>query len=162
MKVFVVAIFAISALGPSANAWSMGSFFDDTRLWEPLSPLARPQGDSERKEPWIVREQDIGFSSTVLSVLRNSNEPLPDRLLINLGDEQNVKVHFTHRTSSRTGSTVFQGTIETSPPGDILLSVQGEAVAGIVRKGDATWRITYRGSGRHRLMQIDVEKLPPD
>ncbi|WP_173046877.1 hypothetical protein [Nitrospira sp. KM1] len=109
-----------------------------------------------------MREQDIGFSSTVLSVLRNSNEPLPDRLLINLGDEQNVKVHFTHRTSSRTGSTVFQGTIETSPPGDILLSVQGEAVAGIVRKGDATWRITYRGSGRHRLMQIDVEKLPPD
>jgi hypothetical protein len=129
-------------------------------LWEPLSRSTQPEGRA--MEHWALDQQPISFREPVLFMLNDTTRPLPMSFSMALSDKHKRDVDIISRKTGPSLSTVVEGKVRGTPPGDILLAIKGEAVAGTVRIGKRTWKIEYTGNGRHRLVEVDPEKLPPD
>jgi hypothetical protein len=132
------------------------------KLWEALSPPTQPGDAKTKKEPWVISEQVIQISPTILSILSDPARSIPVRFVIDLSARPELEVEITSRNKGALNSTIVQGRVDGTPPGDLLLAVKGDTVAGTVRIGTQLWKIERLGDGRHRLIEINPEKFPPD
>ncbi len=152
----------VSALS-SFTAWGMAPHPPaGAPLWEPLSGPIEPDNSQRAREPWVLREQAVRFVPTVLSALRDPTSALPEQVAIRLPDRPELDLVITSRTSGTLGSTIVQGRSNHEPAAELILSIKGEAVVGTVRVGKQAWRIEHQGDGRHRVIELDLERLPPD
>ena len=148
----------IIALVVNLAGWAIAAQPSDTpRLWQSLSASTTPSGG----KVWIIREQAISFPEPVLSMLTDPSQALPLTFAVDL-DGVIRTVDMTKRSTSELSSTIVQGRLQGAQTGEIFLAIHGEAVAGTVSLGQRRWKIEYTGRARHRLIEFDPEKLPPD
>lgn len=158
---FAILLLVLASSGPPA--WGMAPTPSTPfLLWEPLSGPIEPDDAAREREPWMRSEQPIRFMPTVLSALRDPASDLPEQVAIRLPDRPELGVAITSRTSGALGTTIVQGRSNHEPAAELFLSIKGEAVVGTVRLGKQVWRIEYRGGGRHRVVELDPERLPRD
>lgn len=143
--------------------WAMSPRPQETvPLWDALAPPAQPESSPPASEPWVLLEQTIFFRPAVLTMLRDSSRPLGDVFAVRLPGKPEVEMTVTSRRSGPRGSTIVEGQIGGPDQGNVLLSILEDAVAGTLFLRRERWSIEPRPDHRHRLVQVDAERYPPD
>ena len=133
-----------------------------TLLWRDMSTEATPNLPTPPIKPWIIRERPIAFDPELLAILKDAAARPHPPVTIELFDALQYQLEITSTLSKINDSAVIRGLLKGPTRGDVTLIVNGSVVMGTIQLGERLFKVEHVSNGRHRLLELDPAKLPPD
>jgi hypothetical protein len=133
-----------------------------TLLWRSMPSEATPNMPQPLMKPWIIRERPIAFDPQLLAILKDAGARPHPPVTIELFDAVQYQLEITSTLSRINDSAVIRGLLKGPIRGDVTLIVNGTVVMGTILLGDRLFKVEHVSNGRHRLLELDPAKLPPD
>jgi hypothetical protein len=133
-----------------------------TRLWRDMPSDTLQDLPTPPLKPWIIRERPIAFDPQLLSILKDAGARPHPPVTIELFDAIPYQLEIMSTLSKINDSAVIRGLIKSPSRGDVTFVVNGNVVAGTIQIGERLFKIEHVSNGRHRLLEVDPAKLPPD
>ncbi len=133
-----------------------------TLLWRDMPPEALAEQPLPPRKPWVIRERAITFDPQLLSILKDAGARPHPPITIELFDSVQCRLEITSTLSKFNDSAVIRGLLIGPTRGDVTVLVNGTIVAGTILLGERLFKIEHVSNGRHRLLELDPAKVPPD
>ena len=133
-----------------------------TLLWRDMPSEGTPNLPTPPMRPWIIRERPIAFDPQLLAILKDAGARPHPPVTIELFDALQYQLEITSTLSRINDSAVIRGLLKGSIRGDVTLIVNGTVVMGTIQLGERLFKVEHVSNGRHRLLELDPAKLPPD
>lgn len=114
------------------------------------------------RKPWVLRDRAIALSPQSLETLKDAAARPHPPVFIELFDGTRYELDITSTISRINDSAVIRGLLKNTPHGDFTFFINGSVMAGTIHVGDRLFKIEHVSNGRHRLLELNPEKLPPD
>ncbi len=133
-----------------------------TLLWRGMPSDATPDQPPPPRKPWVIRERAIAFDPQLLSILKDAAARPHPPITVELFDTIQYQLDIMSTLSKINDSAVIRGLIKSPSRGDVTFVVNGNIVVGTIQIGERLFKIEHVFNGRHRLLEVDPTKLPPD
>lgn len=133
-----------------------------TLLWRSMPSDAALDQPPPPRKPWVLRERAIAFDPQLLSILKDAAARPHPPVIVELFDTIQYQLDIMSTLSKINDSAVIRGLIKSPSRGDVTFVVNGNIVAGTIQIGERIFKIEHVFNGRHRLVELDPAKLPPD
>jgi hypothetical protein len=114
------------------------------------------------RKPWVIRERAIAFDPQLLSIFKDAGARPHPPVTVEFFDAVQYQLEVTSTLSKFNDSAVIRGLLIGPTRGDVTLFINGSVVAGTIQLGDRLFKIEHVSNGRHRLLELDPAKVPPD
>lgn len=133
-----------------------------TLLWRGMPSDATPDQPTPPRKPWVIRERPIAFDPQMLLILKDAGARPHPPVAIELFEAAQYQLEITSTLSKINDSAVIRGLIKSPARGDVMFVVNGNVVTGTIQIGERLFKIEHVSNGRHRLLELDPAKIPPD
>lgn len=133
-----------------------------TLLWRDMPPEALADRPMPPRKPWVIRERAIAFDPQLLSIFKDAGARPHPPVTVEFFDAVQYQLEVTSTLSKFNDSAVIRGLLIGPTRGDVTLFINGSVVAGTMQLGDRLFKIEHVSNGRHRLLELDPAKVPPD
>jgi hypothetical protein len=133
----------------------------DARLWQ-NTPNQTDSAPLPPKKPWVIRDREIAFDPALVAMLKDASARPHSSITISLFDEKSYELDIVSTVSRLSDVASVKGTLKNVPRSTWSLVVSGALVNGTVQIGDRLYKVEHVQNGRHRLMEVDPTKLPPE
>jgi hypothetical protein len=133
-----------------------------TSLWRDMPSDTVADQPMPPRKPWVIRERPIVFDPQLLAILKDAGARPHPPVTIDLFDAVIYQLEITSTLSKFNDSAVIRGVIKGPTWGDVTLLVNGTVVAGTIQLGERLFKVEHVSNGRHRLLELDPAKVPPD
>ncbi|BFU94207.1 MAG: protein of unknown function [Nitrospira sp.] len=131
-------------------------------LWREMSDQASQGRPFPPKKPWVIREREIVLDPQLLALLKNAAaRPIPP-IAIDLFHGHAYELDVSSSLARLSDISTVRGSLKHVPKGSWSLIISGNVVNGTVQVGDRLYKIEHVFNGRHRLLEVDPAKMPPD
>ena len=140
----------------SQPAWAEAPHHPVT-LWQnapELTPLPR--------KPWILHDRAIALNLPSLQTLKDAAARPHPPLFIDLFNGLRYELIIDSTISRSNDSAVVRGLLKQSPQGDFTFYINGTVMAATIHVGKRLFKVEHISNGRHRLLELNPAKLPPD
>jgi hypothetical protein len=114
------------------------------------------------RKPWVIRERPIAFDPQVLTILKDAGARPHPPLTVELFDAAQYQLDIISTLSKFNDSSVIRGVLKGQDRGEITLVVNGTTVGATIKIGQKPFKVEHISNGRHRLLELDPAKLPPE
>jgi len=133
-----------------------------TALWRDLPSDTQADLPMPLRKPWVIRERAIAFDSQLLAIVKDAGARPHPPVTIELFDGVQYQLEISSTLSKFNDSAVVRGVLKGSIRGDVTLLVNSTVVTGTIQLGERLFKVEHVSNGRHRLLEVDPAKLPPD
>lgn len=140
----------------SQTAWA-----DAPRLPATLWQNAPEQTPLPRK-PWILHDRAIALNLPSLQTLKDAAARPHPPLFIELFNGLRYELAIDSTISRSNDSAVVRGLLKQSDHGDFIFYINGTVMAATIHVGHRLFKVEHVANGRHRLLELNPAKLPPD
>lgn len=140
----------------SQTAWA-----DVPRLPATLWQNAPEQAPLPRK-PWIIHDRAIALNLPSLLTLKDAAARPHTPLFIELFNGLRYELAIDSTISRSNDSAVVRGLLKHSDHGDFIFYINGTVMAATIHVGHRLFKVEHVANGRHRLLELNPAKLPPD
>jgi hypothetical protein len=133
-----------------------------TLLWRDMPPEALAEQPLPPRKPWVIRERPIAFDPQLLAILKDAGARPHPPITIDLFDSVQYQLEVTSTLSKFNDSAVIRGFLKGPTRGEVTLFVNGTIVTGTIQIGVRLFKVEHVSNGRHRLLELDPVKMPPD
>lgn len=131
-------------------------------LWHEISSAPVQEQPLPAKKPWVIRDREISFDPQLLALLKNASaRPLPP-ISIELFQGRPYELDVASTVSRLSDLSTIKGTLGNTVKGTWSLVVSGNTVSGTFQVADRVYKIEHVQNGRHRLLEVDPTKMPPE
>jgi len=131
-------------------------------LWQTITTLPFTGQPTMPRKPWVLREREIVLDLPLLHVLKDAGaRPLP-KITVELFDKADLELDVTSTVSRINDTAVIRGTFKPPLEGDFIFVVTGNLLIGTIAMGDRLYKIEHMVNGRLRLIEVDLDKMPPE
>ncbi len=132
-------------------------------LWHEVSSATSAQEQPlPAKKAWVIRDREISFDPQLLTLLKNASaRPLPP-ISIELFQGRPYELEVVSTVSRLSDLSTIKGTLRNTAKGTWSLVVTANTVSGTIQIADRLYKIEHVQNGRHRLLEVDPTKMPPD
>ncbi len=130
-------------------------------LWQ-TAPLQQGQAPLPNKKPWVIREREIAFDPLALAMVKDAASRPHRPLAIELFDGRTYEIDISSTVSRLSDLSTVKGTLKQTARATWSLIVSGQLVNGTFQVGDRLYKVEHVQNGRHRLLEVDPAKLPPE
>lgn len=131
-------------------------------LWQTvLTPPAANQPPTLRR-PWVLRDREIALDLPLLQILKDAGARPHPRITVELFDGTSHELDITSTVSRSNDTAVIRGILKPPSRGDFTFVASGNLLVGTIQLGDRLYKTEHIANGRLRLLEIDLEKMPPD
>lgn len=131
-------------------------------LWREVSDQASQGRPFPPKKPWVIREREIIFDPQLLALLKNAAaRPIPP-IAIDLFHGRAYELDVSSSLARLSDISTVRGSLKHVPKTSWSLIISGNVANGTVQVGDRLYKIEHVFNGRHRLLEVDPAKMPPD
>ncbi len=148
-------------VGLLASLSSQTTWADVPSLSTPLWQNAPEQTPLPRK-PWIMHDRAIALSLPSLQTLKDAAARPHPPLFIELFNGLRYELVIDSTISRSNDSAVVRGTLKQSDHGDFIFHINGTVMAATIHVGHRLFKVEHLANGRHRLLELNPAKLPPD
>jgi hypothetical protein len=152
------ALFLILSISP---AWSADQAVPP-RLWQDAPPQPAPEQPLPAKKPWVIRQRDIVFDPQLLALLRDATARPHPPIAIELFEGRDYELDVTSTVSRLSDLSTVRGTLKDTARATWSLALNGNLVSGTIQVGDRLYKVEHVQNDRHRLLEVDPKKAPPD
>jgi hypothetical protein len=131
-------------------------------LWRDMSAEALVDQPIPPRKPWVIRERPITFDPQLLAILKDAGARPHPPITIELFDSVQYQLEVTSTLSKFNDSAVIRGFLKGPARGEVILLVNGTVVAGTIQIGERLFKVEHVSNGRHRLLELDPAKVPPE
>jgi hypothetical protein len=131
-------------------------------LWRDMPPEALAEQALPPRKPWVIRERPIAFDPQLLAILKDAGARPHPPITIELFDSVQYQLEIKSTLSKFNDSAVIRGLLKGPAQGDVILLVNGIVVTGTIQIGERLFKVEHVSNGRHRLLELDPAKVPPD
>jgi hypothetical protein len=149
------------ALGLTIGATLADEPKPHTLLWQTAVPQPG-QPPLPNKKPWVIREREIVFDPQALVMLKDAAARPHPSIAVELFDGHSYDLDIVSTVSRLSDIATVKGTLKHAPQAPWSLIINGSLVNGSFQIGRRLYRIEHVQNGRHRLLEVDPAKLPPD
>ena len=160
----LIRLFIVLALVESLCAgllWS-GEPVTPTLLWRDMPSDALTDQPFPPRKPWVIRERAIAFDPQLLALLKDAAARPHPPITIELFDSVQYQLEVISTLSKFNDSAVIRGVLKGPTRGEVTLLVNSTVVAGTIQIGERLFKVEHVSNGRHRLLELDPAKVPPD
>jgi len=133
-----------------------------TLLWRDVPPEALAEQALPPRKSWAIRERPIAFDPQLLAILKDAGARPHPPVTIELFDAIQYQLEVTSTLSKFNDSAVIRALLKGPTRGDVTLFINGTVVAATIQLGDRLFKIEHVSNGRHRLLELDPAKVPPE
>lgn len=131
-------------------------------LWQTvLTPPSANQPPMPRR-PWVLRDREIALDLPLLQILKDAGARPHSRIAIELFDGSSHELDITSTVSRSNDTAVIRGTFKPPSRGDFTFVASGSLLVGTIQLGNRLYKTEHIANGRLRLLEIDLDKMPPD
>jgi hypothetical protein len=132
-------------------------------LWHDVSPQAvTDQPAFPAKKPWVIREREIAFDPQLLAILKNAAARPHPEISFELFGGRIYQVDVASTVSRMSDLSTVRGTFKNTSRSTWSLLISGNVVNGTLQVGERLYKVEHVFNGRHRLLEVDPTKMPPD
>lgn len=132
-----------------------------TLLWH--NAVIQPgQAPLPNKKPWVIREREIAFDPLALAAVKDATARPHPPLVIELLDGRTYELDIISTVSRISDLSGVKGTLKNTLRSTWSLVINGPLVNGTFQVGDRLYKVEHVQNGRHRLLEVDPTKLPPE
>lgn len=131
-------------------------------LWHDMPAEALIDQPTPPRKPWVIRERPIAFDPQLLAILKDAAARPHPPITIELFDSVQYQLEVTSTLSKFNDSAVVRGLLKGPTRGELTLLVNGTVVAGTIQLGERLFKVEHVSNGRHRLLELDPAKVPPE
>jgi len=161
IALWLASFFLLSALGWFPNP----VFADDppppALLWMPAA-VQPGQAPLPNKKPWVIREREIAFDPLALTTVKDAAARPHPPLSIELFDGRTYELDVASTVSRLSDLSTVKGTLKNTARSTWSFVISGPLVNGTLQVGDRLYKVEHVQNGRHRLLEVDPTKLPPE
>jgi hypothetical protein len=130
-------------------------------LWQTVltSPASQPPTP---RRPWVLRDREIALDIPLLQVLKDAGARPHPRMTVELFDGVRHELDITSTVSRSNDTATIRGTFKPPSKGDFTFVANANLLIGTIQMGDRLYKTEHIANGRLRLIEIDLEKMPPD
>lgn len=133
------------------------------QLWHDVPPQAvTDQPSFPAKKPWVIREREIAFDPQLLAILKNAAARPHPEISFELFDGRAYQVDVTSTVSRMSDLSTVRGTFKNTSRSTWSLLISGNVLNGTIQVGERLYKVEHVFNGRHRLLEVDPAKMPPD
>lgn len=133
-----------------------------TPLWRDMPSDAQADQPVPPRKPWVIRERAIALDPQLLSILKDAGARPHPPMTVEFFDAVQYQLEVTSTLSKFNDSAVVRGFLKGPTRGDVTLFINGTVVAGTIQLGERLFKVEHVSNGRHRLLELDPAKVPPD
>jgi hypothetical protein len=133
-----------------------------TPLWRDMPFDAQADQPVPTRKPWVIRERAIVLDPQLLSILKDAGARPHPPMTVEFFDAVQYQLEVTSTLSKFNDSAVVRGFLKGPARGDVTLFVNGTVVAGTIQLGERLFKVEHVSNGRHRLVELDPAKVPPE
>lgn len=133
-----------------------------TPLWRDTPSDMQADQPMPPRKPWVIRERPIAFDLQLLAILKDAGARPHPPVTVELFDTAPYQFEVTSTLSKFNDSAVVRGFLKGPTRGEVTLLVNGTVVAGTIQLGERLFKVEHVSNGRHRLVELDPAKVPPD
>ncbi len=133
-----------------------------TLLWRDMPVEVLADQPTPPRKPWVIRERPIAFDPQLLAILKDAAARPHPPITIELFDSVQYQLEVTSTLSKFNDSAVVRGLLKGPTRGELTLLVNGTVVAGTIQLGERLFKVEHVSNGRHRLLELDPAKVPPE
>ena len=130
-------------------------------LWQ-HAVIQPGQAPLPNKKPWVIREREIAFDPLALATVKDAAARPHPPLTIELFDGKTYELDITSTVSRISDLSGVRGTLKNTLRSAWSLVINGSLVNGTFQVGDRLYKVEHVQNGRHRLLEVDPTKLPPE
>lgn len=131
-------------------------------LWHEVSSASAQDQPLPARKPWVIRDREISFDPQLLVLLKDASaRPLPP-ISIELFQGRPYELDVVSTVSRLSDLSTIKGTLWNTVKGTWSLAVSGNTVNGTIQIADRLYKIEHVQNGRHRLLEVDPTKMPPE
>lgn len=144
--------------------WYAGAF----PAWADAPPLpsslwlTTPDPAPTTRKPWVLRDRTIALNLQPLRTLRDAAARPHPPVSIELFNGLRYELDIASTISRSNDSAVVRGLLKQSPQGDFIFYINGTVMAATIHVGKRLFKVEHISNGRHRLLELNPAKLPPD
>ena len=131
-------------------------------LWRDMAASSLAEQPFPPRKPWVIRERPIAFDTRLLAILKDAGARPHPPVTVELFDSLRYQLEITSTVSRINDSAVIRGLLRGQTRGELTLVVNGTTVGGTIKIGDRPFKVEHVSNGRHRLLELDPDKMPPD
>jgi hypothetical protein len=158
LRGFGLALFVFASAIPSAGGAEEVNL---ALLWHDVPQTAQEQ-PLPAKKPWVIREREIAFNPELLAILKNASARPHPTISIELFQGPTYELDVTSTVSRLSDLSTVRGTLKNTPRATWSFVIAGSLVNGTIQVGERIYKMEHVQNGRHRLLEVDPKKLPPD
>lgn len=140
----------------SFPAWADAPHLPST-LWQNA-----PEQAPVPRKPWILHDRPIALNLQSLLTLKDAAARPHPPLFIELFNGLRYELVIDSTISRSNDSAVIRGLLKHSSHGDFIFFINGSVMAGTIHVGNRLFKVEHVSNGRHRLLELNPAKLPPD
>ncbi|BCA54714.1 hypothetical protein W02_18540 [Nitrospira sp. KM1] len=114
------------------------------------------------KKAWVIREREIAFDPQSLAIMKDATARPHPSVRIELFQHQGYELDVTSTVSRMSNLSTVRGTLKSIDRSTWSLLINGNLVSGTIQIEGRQFRVEHVQNGRHRLLEIDPAKVPPD
>jgi len=130
-------------------------------LWQ-TAALQPGQTPLPNKKPWVIREREIVFDPLALTMIKDAASRPHKPLAVELFDGRAHEIDIVSTITRLSDLSTIKGTFKQTSRATWSLVVSGQLVNGTFQVGDRLYKVEHVQNGRHRLLEVDPLKLPPE
>ncbi len=157
LVVFCISLTLLSPHGP-AHAEEQNP---PARLWQ-NTPNQSELTPLPPKKPWVIRDREITFDPALVGVVKDASARPHSPIAITLFDEKPYELDIVSTVSRLSDLSTVKGTLKNVGRSPWSLVISGTLLNGTFQVGDRLYKVEHVQNGRHRLLEVDPNKLPPD
>jgi len=131
-------------------------------LWRDISPPTAQGQPLPAKKPWVIREREIAFDPQLLALLKNAAARPHPPIAIDLFQGRTYELDVSSTVSRLSDLSSVRGTLKNTPKTTWVLIISGSVVNGSLQVGERLYKVEHLFNGRHRLLEVDPLKMPPE
>ncbi|MCX5725390.1 MAG: hypothetical protein NTX84_12920 [Nitrospirae bacterium] len=124
--------------------------------------LTAPDPAPATQKPWILRDRAIALSLQPLRILKDAAARPHPPISIELFNGLRYELDIASTISRSNDSAVIRGLLKQSQQGDFIFYINGNVMAATIHVGKRLFKVEHVSNGRHRLLELNPAKLPPD
>ena len=114
------------------------------------------------RKPWIIHDRAIALNLPSLLTLKDAAARPHPPLFIELFNGLRYELAIDSTISRSNDSAVVRGLLKHSAHGDFIFYINGTVMAATIHVGNRLFKVEHVANGRHRLLELNPAKLPPD